>query len=70
MISQSIIFLSFCLATNLTKKQSILQSEPGPFKNWSKYLLNLTKTTDNGASLKDNELFRGSPCFKTPSVKF
>lgn len=31
MISQSIFFLSFGLATDLTKKQSTLQNEPGPF---------------------------------------
>lgn len=30
MISQRIIFLSFGLATNPTKKQSTLQSESGP----------------------------------------
>lgn len=30
MTSQSIIFLSFGLATNFTKKQAILPTEPGP----------------------------------------
>lgn len=71
MISESIIFPLFGVAKNLIKKQSIIQSEPGPLtKILGKNLLDLTKTIGSGFSLKSNQLLRESPCFNTPKVKF